>query len=1549
MRVYLDFQDGDGWEEVSSLVKDQYTLTHRASSDDYHCAINVANFDILYDATLFTKIQNTDEDILVKFTEDNGTTIVFNGYFWPNTSVIYNGNEEFQVLKIEAQDFTEKLRKEVGDPGVAYEDYQILGATASGSIIHSLFTLANLDTSLIDSTVTITGVVGAFTSASEDDIILDLIDTLLFEYGYVANWNDEGKFSPIKWIPDDGSSSSFTFTDSNIIQQIEESTSMIEHEAAQVIWYGLDERANTRVYTEDLPFDDDGDFSGYAVLADTYFPAEANVIDDTTGQPQVVFQEYDDSGIRYFTSKYAAQEYAMDFALSKADFSEILITRDHAIEDDFDAGLTRDTALFYNKKAQVRYYNPNVTSRLLYFMNITATVIYKRSQQKCTVENVTGTKKINKYESRFLFDITNADRLCKALANNVNQGRKIWQFDSEEDVAEGSFVTLTLGNGTSATGFILEKTLDGYTGIYSYRVRGISYSYLPVINRIVIEAPMASGSEVAMLEARPATPTISINGETTFTYQGAFTIPDLASITLSAFVDGATASTYQWYARDGGGTDQVIPGATNATLTIAYDAAYLLGSETIISCLVNDKWLSSITVLEKIIDVRRLQLTGGVSNISYDQFGTTPAPSDDQTYTATYYLNDVAKTATYQWTVGGCLAINGSSTSQNLVVDINPNIQSGETYVQCVATYSGISLTEKRVIAISRYDATLDWVEEWDSTKEDMYTSDVLVGDRVISSRIYAGTLEDDPSHGGYKRLKTGLALGSNIQVKGAGGITEEKSGLITVQDGVLTAFIDTDGNAIWNGTITASGVNASVGNINNQLVIGDDGWQAGEASFSIDGGVRSILTSDGLYVQEGLITFSGISFYDSYPLGNVGSQYTIAVSEDGNKILAATPNTLHKSLDRGVSWEDAVTPGSGVCYFLVAMNNDASICIAAGWNIPSYRAFRSIDFGESWQEIQPAGDVDIYYRSVTMSEDGKYIFLTSTQGAYISNDYGISWVEVFPRDNNPHDWYCASMSKDGSTLLVGILGGRLYKSINYGVSWEETRPAGDTNQNWFSLSASGDGSKLVVTTVSKRAYISLDRGSSWNQVYPFGDIDAYYTVCAISPRGTSLFLSGGTSSGVYRLYISNDDGTTWKDCLVAGDNNSYIYNIILNMNGNTVIVADYINSRIPQYLLHISNIPSSTYKNKIELVFDGDEKYLLKIGGYRGDEINGYTRFFSDGQYFGIQKYDGDSWEDQTTITASGIAIKKTGASKAISNFLTLDNLFNAADMDGSGSAIQFNQYYYDASTPASVNAGQIAVITENDWTSTASTQDASMVFKVALNGTLTEAMRIHSSGDVLINQTNRWLGSLSSAYKIETKGAVSIWEDDNYSLLTLARMNGTQASPTKVLSNEYLGYIIFGGQYDSTIGHYGDSAAISAKATEDFGNPSRKTAIYFANNDGSNLTNHVSISPAGYTALGVDASAPAIKMKKLTGTTGAAEGARTSIAHGLTGAKIIGINALVTYATNAKVAPGNTTSTGYNFDVSFDATNVYIDLHSTNSEKITSKAVDVLIIYEE
>lgn len=98
------------------------------------------------------------------------------------------------------------------------------------------------------------------------------------------------------------------------------------------------------------------------------------------------------------------------------------------------------------------------------------------------------------------------------------------------------------------------------------------------------------------------------------------------------------------------------------------------------------------------------------------------------------------------------------------------------------------------------------------------------------------------------------------------------------------------------------------------------------------------------------------------------------------------------------------------------------------------------------------------------------------------------------------------------------------------------------------------------------------------------------------------------------------------------------------------------------------------------------------------------------------------------------------------------------------------------------------------------------------------------------------------------------------------------------------------------------------------------------------------------GFTSLGGDV---ALKCKRLTGTTAAAEGGAVNVAHGLTGSKIISMTGSVQYTTNSGVCFGGSVSAGYAWYISHDATNITVANDNTNSENILSKPFTILIFY--
>ena len=102
------------------------------------------------------------------------------------------------------------------------------------------------------------------------------------------------------------------------------------------------------------------------------------------------------------------------------------------------------------------------------------------------------------------------------------------------------------------------------------------------------------------------------------------------------------------------------------------------------------------------------------------------------------------------------------------------------------------------------------------------------------------------------------------------------------------------------------------------------------------------------------------------------------------------------------------------------------------------------------------------------------------------------------------------------------------------------------------------------------------------------------------------------------------------------------------------------------------------------------------------------------------------------------------------------------------------------------------------------------------------------------------------------------------------------------------------------------------------------------------------------GYTKLGSDA--PAIKTKKLTGTTASTEGAFTAVAHGVTDSKILPTTAcFIEYQTGLYMPTECTIAPGYRTHMNIQGSAIRIWNHVTDSENILNKPFVILMTYEE
>lgn len=502
--VFLDFQDGNGFRDISSLVKyDTLNVTLRAFSENFHYAQNEASFDVIYDATIFPLLRYAIKDIIVKIvnvhdvttflalessgrlktedgfyllTETGGFDPFFYGRISPNKSRTYNGVLSSTMMTLQAEDDTMLLDKAVGD--IVYSGYTIMNPSSpSTSIVHQLAYLAGLSSSQINSNTAISNYFSKFAPNNPEDSILDVLSALLFEYGYTLNFGTDGILTPLRWINTD--TVGYNFTESNMLRQVQINDTARTYFGAEVTYYEIGTITDALLYRDsNCPYADTGGFTGYYVSAGTSYPPITNVVDPVTGLSTVVYQEYTDDSIRYFTNPAIVKKLDYNYKAFSSDFSGILATANHWVDKFVDPGMTVDSPVFFNRKAQVKYSNPTASGLNLYFNNIYGDVWYKSTERKSAVINTTiSGSKIDHYVSNFLYSKADADRFVQYLAAIYDVGSIVYTviFDTtttnEVPREAGEIVNITMNDGTNQNCIIAERSWDETSCLYTYKLR----------------------------------------------------------------------------------------------------------------------------------------------------------------------------------------------------------------------------------------------------------------------------------------------------------------------------------------------------------------------------------------------------------------------------------------------------------------------------------------------------------------------------------------------------------------------------------------------------------------------------------------------------------------------------------------------------------------------------------------------------------------------------------------------------------------------------------------------------------------------------------------------------------------------------------------------------------------------------------------------------------------------------------------------------------------------------------------------------------------------
>jgi hypothetical protein len=463
----------------------------RSMSNQYMCAQSEATISLAYNADVYNLIKDSENDILVVIQREQAATLgfstlgstrlnggkrLFSGHAPLSFNRKYNGIMDNTIITLNATDSADLLDVPCGD--VVYRNdgpttyYLSNPYDKAHSIIHLLAGIAGFPQDRI-SDVYIPIVHPCIAPTDEEQTVYAVLDSVLHEYGYVLHFDEYDDIHPIKWIYTDTDTASCTFsdTDRNVYDTFAEQRNVRDYLGLELTYYPIGTKTNVLVYRDsELPYASDGSFLGYAIPTHTYYPPATNVIDETTGNPQLVYQEYTDNGINYLTNKAVVNNLDINRNAVSSDYSSMIATFNHNVVYRANSGITVDHSETGNKKARIRFYNSNATSADLDYLNIYASVIYKASKRISKSYTGVAPRKLAKYEAMFICEDSVAKTYTERRAAQYARATSVYTLSSDRECAVGALVKIVLNDGTDVFGLILDKTTNIVEDRFDYTI-----------------------------------------------------------------------------------------------------------------------------------------------------------------------------------------------------------------------------------------------------------------------------------------------------------------------------------------------------------------------------------------------------------------------------------------------------------------------------------------------------------------------------------------------------------------------------------------------------------------------------------------------------------------------------------------------------------------------------------------------------------------------------------------------------------------------------------------------------------------------------------------------------------------------------------------------------------------------------------------------------------------------------------------------------------------------------------------------------------------------
>uniref|UniRef100_A0A7C3E1A3 Tail protein n=1 Tax=Gracilinema caldarium TaxID=215591 RepID=A0A7C3E1A3_9SPIR len=487
---------------ISDAVRSYESVT-RACNEEFRHAVSERHVTLSYSSDLLSLL--TQDQILVQVDVDGVRD--FTGRIAPSSiqTTSYGAGlsqPDVDDITIELEDNTYLLQREIASQdNLVIENAAVCDpAQPDKSCVHRLLSLCG---ATIQGSVAIPTTLLAF-APDPGTTVLETLDALLYEYGYTFAFDAYGTVQLVQVIYDTPTPQK-TLTETEIQAGLRVEKLIKEADIIEVEYYPLKAKSDVLLYMADLPFGDDGLRSGWPIQSGYLWPEEANV--------QETWFEYSDKAIGSLLD-------ARGNVIANKDFTSIVLTKNHTVEQEVDDGVIRPIAIFENKRCRLTYKNIDPSPRNIYYCNVKGDVIYRSAKNTSTKAIAQNPAKKDIYQAQYVHDEGTANRLCGFRAER--QKGACWRYTFKTDTPLSSGMVIRLIDPYSqidAIALVSEISWNADTDEVEYKAIGIVSPVVSFIQGGSVLLPEPTGTSDADLvgaryepryqraPSQPATPT----------------------------------------------------------------------------------------------------------------------------------------------------------------------------------------------------------------------------------------------------------------------------------------------------------------------------------------------------------------------------------------------------------------------------------------------------------------------------------------------------------------------------------------------------------------------------------------------------------------------------------------------------------------------------------------------------------------------------------------------------------------------------------------------------------------------------------------------------------------------------------------------------------------------------------------------------------------------------------------------------------------------------------------------------------------------------------